>query len=107
MPLASKIAAFDLRRVLGLLNSAAYVRAASGQIHQGSSRFSEHRFANAQLVAITGEPGYPEVMVDAKQIERSQRVHLDQLAGTAFLSMSRGPRDFAGWLEGVASERAR
>jgi hypothetical protein len=102
-----KIAAFNLRRVIGLLNSAAYARAARAQVYQGSSRFSENTFANALLIAITGEPGYPEVMMDAKQIEAAQRAHLQQLVELALGAMGRGPRDFVSLLEETADERAQ
>jgi hypothetical protein len=105
MAAVRKVAAFDLRRVVGLLNSAAYAMAAQKYTNLTRSKFSDSSAWNAILRAITGETGYPELTQDVRTIEIEQRKNFTTLLSNACSEISCGPARFIGFLEKVQSDR--
>ena len=104
-PTVRVIVAFDLRRVVGLLNGAAYARAVLRHSMLGFERFSENSVMNAVIMAMTGQPGLAEVHQDIGAINSERRKIFTILVDAACEALKSGPAAFVNFLESLQAER--
>jgi hypothetical protein len=100
-----KIAAFSLRRTVGLLNSAAYARAARNHSSLGRERFSANPVMNAIATAITGQAGIAEVRQNVHAIEVERRKLFDGFLTSAAKAIHNGPASYIEYLKAVQKGR--
>lgn len=101
----NSVAVFSLRRMIGLIKSAAYAKAAFRHTTLVRPPFSENHVWNAIIGAITGEYGFAEIGMDVKAIDAEQERVAEGLLDGALRAMTLGPIKFVDYLAQMESAR--
>jgi hypothetical protein len=101
-----KIAAFNLNRVVGLINSTAFARAAWHHTNLTYERFDSNTVMEMLVQAVTAEPGFASVDQDVRAIELERRKIYAVLVKRAIGALESGPGVFIRYLGELEKSRA-
>jgi hypothetical protein len=94
----AKVAVFNLRRLIGCLNSVAYARAATIGTSMQYQNFSESGVMNALISACTGQPGIADINQNTVAIEHQRKQFAKSYLQTALNKAHDDPSDFLAYL---------
>jgi hypothetical protein len=94
----AKVAIFNLKRLIGCLNSVAYARAATIGTSMQYQNFSENGVMNALISACTGEPGIADINQNTIAIEHQRKQFARNYLQTALNKAHDDPSDFLAYL---------
>ena len=107
MTILLKAAVIELPRFVGFINSVAYAPAASLCTTLAYEQFSTNRVMNFLVQATTGEPGFPEIQQDTRQIEELRKRFVGRLMDDALEAAAGGGPRFSAMMAHLEDSKQR
>lgn len=98
---------FQLDEIVRVINSSAYLQAASLLTTVDYEKFSTNEFMNNFMMGMTGKPGIPGINADSTRIDAYHRKLAIKFTNEFFDKLSLGPRFGEDYLDSLAAEKAR